>query len=82
MTNILLQSGSVGMQMGLQQAGQAAADIAGAVHDHDVYNNASNDVSLASSAVDLLQAEHQVKASAQVVKVADELLGSFIDTVV
>jgi len=75
MANSLLQLGSAGIQMGLQQAGHAAADIAGAVHDNHLNNGA-----LASSAVDLLQAEHHVKASAQMVRAADELLGAFIDT--
>ena len=75
MANSLLQLGSAGIQMGLQQAEHAAADIAGAVHDNHLNNGA-----LASSAVDLLQAEHHVKASAQMVRAADELLGAFIDT--
>ena len=59
------------MQAGIQQAGQAAAKIA------DAANN--NDTPLSHSVVDLLQAEHQVKASAQVVKTADETLGAMID---
>jgi len=71
MSNSLLQIGATAMQAGIQQAGQAAAKIA------DAANN--NDTPLSHSVVDLLQAEHQVKASAQVVKTADETLGAMID---
>tara|TARA_B110000879_G_C10817992_1_gene372981 strand:- start:219 stop:440 length:222 start_codon:yes stop_codon:yes gene_type:complete len=70
MSNSLLQLGAAAMQGGIQQASQAAAKIA------DVTNN---DASLSHSVVDLLQAEHQVKASAQVVKTADQMLGAMID---
>tara|TARA_B110000879_G_C10944005_1_gene420964 strand:- start:356 stop:580 length:225 start_codon:yes stop_codon:yes gene_type:complete len=71
MSNSLLQIGATAMQAGIQQAGQAAAKIA------DAANN--NDTPLSHSVVDLLQAEHQVKASAQVLKTADETLGAMID---
>lgn len=69
--NSLLQVGASAMQAGIQQASQAAAEITG------VANN--NDASLSDSVVALLQAENQVKASAQVVKTADQLMGSMID---
>ena len=62
------------MQSGLKQAEKASAEIA------DALNN--DDVSLITSSIDLLQAENQVKASAQMVKTADQLLGSIIDTMV
>tara|TARA_B110000967_G_scaffold199397_1_gene233755 strand:+ start:596 stop:820 length:225 start_codon:yes stop_codon:yes gene_type:complete len=71
MSNSLLQVGATAMKAGIQQAGQAAAKIA------DVTNN--NDTSLSQSVVDLLQAEHQVKASAQVIKTADQMMGAMID---
>ena len=71
MSNSLLQVGATAMQAGIQQAGQAAAKIV------DVTNN--NDTSLSQSVVDLLQAEHQVKASAQVIKTADQMMGAMID---
>ena len=71
MSNSLSQVGATAMQTGIQQAGQAAAEIA------DVINH--NDTSLSQSVVDLLQAEHQVKASAQVIKTADQMLGTMID---
>ena len=70
-SNSLLQVGASAMQAGIQQASQAAAEITG------VANN--NDTSLSDSVVELLQAENQVKASAQVVKTADQLMGSMID---
>lgn len=70
-SNSLLQVGASAMQAGIQQASQAAAEITG------VANN--NDASLSDSVVALLQAENQVKASAQVVKTADQLMGSMID---
>lgn len=72
--NALLQIGATGMQTGLRQAEQAATDIAGAVNN--------DEVDLTHAVVDLLQAENQVKASAQVVKTADQLIGSLIDTMV
>ncbi|MDG1937536.1 MAG: hypothetical protein P8I62_01580 [Pseudomonadales bacterium] len=74
MSHSLLQIGAAGMQSGLKQAEKASAEIA------DALNN--DDVSLITSSIDLLQAENQVKASAQVVKTADQLLGSIIDTMV
>ena len=71
MSNTLLQLGTTGMQAGMQQASQAAAEIAGVAKN--------NDVSLSHSVVDLLQAENQVKASAQVVKAANQMMGTMID---
>lgn len=71
MSNSILQLGATAMQAGIQQAGQAAAEIA------DVTNN--NDTSLTQSVVGLLQAEHQVRASAQVIKAADQMMGAMID---
>jgi flagellar hook protein FlgE len=72
--NALLQIGATGIQTGFRQAEQAATDIASAVNN--------DDAALTHSVVDLLQAENQVKASAQVVKTADQLIGSLIDTMV
>lgn len=72
--NALLHIGASGMQTGLRQAEQAATDIAGAVNN--------DEADLTHAEVDLLQAENQVKASAQVVKTADQLIGSLIDTMV
>jgi len=71
MSNTLLQVGTAAMQAGMQQAGQAVAEIAAVAKN--------NDASLNHSVVDLLQAEHQVKASAQLVKTADQMMGAMID---
>ena len=71
MSNTLLQVGTAAMQAGMQQAGQAAAEIAAVAKN--------NDASLNHSVVDLLQAEHQVKALAQLVKTADQMMGAMID---
>ena len=71
MSNTLLQVGTTAMQAGMQQAGQAAAEIAGVAKN--------NDASLNHSIVDLLQAENHVKASAQVVKTANQMMGTMID---
>lgn len=72
MNHSLLNIGTSAMQSGMQRASQAAAEIAGVA--------SNNDASLTHSVVDLLQAENQVKAAAQVVKTADQLMGSIIDT--
>ncbi|MDG1293268.1 MAG: flagellar biosynthesis protein FlgE [Pseudomonadales bacterium] len=71
MSNTLLQVGTTAMQAGMQQAGQAAAEIASVAKN--------NDASLNHSIVDLLQAENHVKASAQVVKTANQMMGTMID---
>ena len=71
MSNTLLQVGTTAMQAGMQQASQAAAEIAGVAKN--------NDASLSHSVVDLLQAENHVKASAQVVKTANQMMGTMID---
>jgi len=74
MNSPLLQVGTSAMQAGMQQASQAAAEIAGVAKN--------SDTSLTHSVVDLLQAENQVKAAAQVVKTADQLIGTMIDIIV
>jgi|GEM_PF-1210770 len=78
MSNTLLQVGTAAMQAGMQQAGQAAAEIAAAAAEIAAVAK-NNDASLNHSVVDLLQAEHQVKASAQLVKTADQMMGAMID---
>ena len=74
MNSPLLQVGTSAMQVGMQQASQAAAEIAGVAKN--------SDASLTHSVMDLLQAENQVKAAAQVVKTADQLIGTMIDIIV
>jgi len=74
----LVQIGSAGIQAGIEQAERAAHSISqlGTVKDNN--NSALNDI--AESSVDLLQAKNQVRASAAVIRAADETLGSIINT--
>ena len=74
MNSPLLQVGISAMQTSMQQASQAAAEIAGVAKN--------SHASLTHSVVDLLQAENQVKAAAQAVKTADQLIGTMIDIIV
>jgi len=74
----VLSSGVSGIQRGIETAREAASDIAraGTVEPE----NAATVPDLAESAVKLIQSEQQVAASAAVVRTADELLGTIIDT--
>lgn len=72
----LLQAGLQGVQNGMARAGNAAAEIASQTAD----NAAPDGASLATSLVELKLSEVQVAASAKVVKSADELVGTLIDT--
>ena len=76
----LTQIGSSGIQTGLEQAQQAARDIAkaGTANDND---GDSALASLTEASVDLLEAKNQVQASAKVVATGDELLGTIINTI-
>lgn len=78
MVDSLLSTGVNGIQRGVETAREAASDIAkaGTVNEED----AATLPELAESAVKLIQAEQQVAASAAVVRTADELLGTIIDT--
>lgn len=66
----LLSTGVHGIQAGLSRANQAASDIA-----H--FGSEVND--LATPLVDLKLSELTVKASAAVIKAADETVGTLID---
>ena len=72
----LLNTGVSGIQTGLKGAQKAASDIVniGAAGEGDALQD------LSTAVVDLKTSELQVKASAQVVKVADEILGTLLDT--
>ncbi len=67
-------NGLLGIQRGLAQTQKSANEIAGAGVSKDT---TVGDV--AKAVVDLRQSERQVEASAQVVKTADNLIGSLID---
>lgn len=58
-----------GLQAGFERLDQAARRIAA--------DGAGDD--LATNVVDLLQARHQVRANATVVRVADEMVGTLLD---
>ena len=70
-----LQAGISGIKSGQDLAAQAADRIAKAGSSDT--DNQTNDV--VENVVDLKKGENQVKASAAVVKAADESLGAFID---
>ena len=84
-------SGVQGFQQATESANQAASDIARSVaynpespqEDPNVNFSESNTEAsppnLTQSVVDLKVAEHQAKASAQVIKTADEALGTLLD---
>lgn len=86
-------AGVQGFQNAQQQASEAAANIANATSSPATDNLAAENVNATSQlagsseqvinvnqeVVDLKVAEHQAKASAQVIKSADESLGTLID---
>jgi flagellar hook protein FlgE len=72
-SNSVLSTGVQGIQSGLNRANQAAGEIARS-------GTTEQNGDLAKSIVDLKSSELQVKASAKVIKTADDLLGTLIDT--
>ena len=70
--NSILSTGVQGVQSGLQRANRAAGEIARA-------GTTEQDGDLATPIVDLKRSELQVKASAAVIKTADEVVGTLID---
>lgn len=70
MINSVLSAGMQGLQAGVNRANQAGGRIA--------QSSASSD-DLAPPIVDLKISELQVKASANVIKAADQMLGALID---
>lgn len=67
-----MSSGVQGLQAGLGRANQAAGEIA--------RSGTTGGGDLATPLVDLKVSEQQVKASAAVIKTADDMLGTLIDT--
>lgn len=92
MINSIQQVGLQGVQKGMQQLQDAATDIAGLGQSQALTETSDVETGLQSgqdgigsyidAAVDLKQAEYQVKASALVIKTADQALGTLIDTLV
>ena len=65
-----LSTGLQGIQAGMQRVNIAGSRIATSTVDPEVF---------ATSAVDQMSGRHQVGMSAQVVKTADQMLGTLID---
>ncbi len=78
----VLSIGVSGIQSGLQNAQKAAEDIVkvGMKPEAGTEKDALGD--LTQAAVELKTSEIQVKASAEVVKTADKMMGAIIDTLV
>lgn len=75
MSDSILQAGLQGVQGGLDQFGRAAGQIASASNS----SSSANSNNVIDSLVEVKQAQRTVQASAAVIKVADETLGSLID---
>ncbi|MFV1873387.1 MAG: flagellar biosynthesis protein FlgE [Oleiphilus sp.] len=75
--NSILQTGIQGVQSATQGVERAAKDIVRSGAD-----GAAGQNSVVEPIVDLKLYERSVQASAQVVKTADEVLGSILDTMV
>ncbi|MFT7372390.1 MAG: hypothetical protein ACI9T9_001072 [Oleiphilaceae bacterium] len=72
------QTGLEGIQRGLQGIEKSASEIVKA----GVTNNGAGSASFIEPIADLKLYERSIEASAKVVQVADEVLGSLLDTVV
>lgn len=66
--------GLMGVQKGLQDARQSAAQIASAEQ-----LSSTNPVSMVDPLIALKQSEMQVAVSAKVIKTADEMVGTLLD---
>ena len=75
--NSILQSGIQGVQTATQGVERAAKDIVRSGAD-----GAAGQSAVVESIVDLQLYERSVQASAQIVKTADEVLGTILDTMV
>lgn len=70
-----LQSGLNGIHTGMQSFQASAEKIA----SQSANPQGTDLAEMAESVVDLMQAENQVAASAEVVKAGDEILGTLLD---
>ena len=71
----VLQIGTTSLQNGIQRANDAAQVIATSTE-----SDSSTLDTLTEAQVELISAENQVQAAAQLVRTGDELLGTVIDT--
>jgi flagellar basal body rod protein FlgG len=76
--NSVLQSGLQGVQRGIEGVERSATDIVRSGTVDGAAGSNSNDI--VESIVDLKLYERSIEASAQVVRTADEVLGSLLDT--
>jgi len=76
--NSILQTGLQGVQQGVEGAERAASDIVRSGTVDGAAGSNSNDI--VEAVVDLKLYARSVEASAQVVRTADEVLGSLLDT--
>ncbi|MBK8970293.1 MAG: flagellar biosynthesis protein FlgE [Hahellaceae bacterium] len=74
-----LQSGLGGIQEGMRRMEKAAGEIARAAQPTNAENPEQKSGDLAEPLVELKLYENNVKASAKVVKTADEVLGTLLD---
>lgn len=75
-----LAAGLQGVQTGIANANQAARDIANAATARPGEQQGKDvNATITQAAVELKVSENQVKASAAVVRTADEVLGTLID---
>ena len=82
MVDSVLSVGLQGVQNGLATTYQAAQDIASATtteKSKDAPNGRDVTADITTAVVELKVGEHQVKASAAVIKTADEMMGTLID---
>lgn len=77
MSESILQAGIQGIQGGLDQFGRAANSVATAATNDNPSSNRTAD--LARDVVEVKQAQRTIEASAAVIKVADETLGSLLN---
>ena len=75
MIESILQAGIQGVQNGLDQFGRASQQVVTSTNS----TSTSNSGSLESSVVELKQGQRSVEASAKVIAVADETIGSIIN---
>ncbi len=79
--NSVLSTGLQGVQSGVSTVQRAAEDIVNATAtDPETASGGDALASITEAAVSLKVGEQQVQASAAVVKTADEILGTLLDT--
>ncbi|MBL4827612.1 MAG: flagellar biosynthesis protein FlgE [Spongiibacteraceae bacterium] len=78
--NSILTTGIQGVKNGIETTQTAAQTIARSTLPNAVEDSSNGLDTLTDAVVDLKVGENQVKASAAVIKTADEILGTLLDT--